>query len=55
MEKKPVKEIVAKKLPTKKYKLLKNIPVSGGKGYKIGESIELTEKGRKYFKQLNRI
>lgn len=44
----------ATELPKKKYKLLKDIPTQD-KLYKKGEFIELTEKGRKHFKFLNRI
>ena len=43
------------KLPKKKYKLNRKIPKIGDKSYAKGDSIELTEKGAKYFKSLNRI
>lgn len=54
MDKKQSTPKKAPKLPTKKYKLTKDVPTQK-KLYKKGDWIELTEKGRKHFKFLNRI
>lgn len=44
----------AQKLPKEKYILKRDVPMRKGI-LKKGKTIELTEKGRKYFKSLNRI
>lgn len=52
MDRKESKSEKASKLPRKKYKLIKEVQTHK-KLYKKGDYIELTEKGRKYFKSLN--
>jgi len=51
-KKEVVKPIVKKpKYPTKKYTLIKDDVVIRGKKHKIGDKVDLTEEGRRYFKQ----
>jgi hypothetical protein len=46
---KKVKEVVKPRIPTKKYKLIKDVSI-GGVIFKKGSDYPLTKEGKKYFK-----
>jgi hypothetical protein len=45
------KEIKKPRIPTRKHKLIKDGVIIGDIKHKIGDSVDLTEEGRTYFKQ----